>query len=174
MSELFFVGESPIHGKGVFAKRDISKGETICFMRGESIDTLEVQRRYESGEERESDPLQVGEKEYLDLEEPYVFINHSCSPNAYMNGKNELKALKEIKKGEEITYDYSLTEWTDDSLWGDEYEEVWTMECGCGSKECRGVVTEFDYLPKELIEKHLEDGDVQDFIKRKAKGLGYV
>ncbi len=44
-------------------------------------------------------------------------------------------ARRDIKPGEEITYDYATTEIT----------LPFEMACGCGSPHCRGVVTNLDY-----------------------------
>ena len=60
-----------------------------------------------------------------------------------------------------------MTEWTDDSQWGEEYEDSWTMKCGCGEKNCRKIVKEFDKLSKKIQKKAVEEKHIQDFILRK-------
>ncbi|KAF5285438.1 hypothetical protein FQA39_LY16692 [Lamprigera yunnana] len=65
------------------------------------------------------------------------FVNHSCEPNCEMqkwsvNGqfRMALFALRDIKDGEEITYDYNF------SL----FNPAEGQECKCGSANCRGVI----------------------------------
>ena len=76
------------------------------------------------------------------------FINHSCDPNTYfrtVKGVRKLFAMRDIKKGEEITIDYTV---------GSHNEG--TFECHCRSENCRGVYHgDFFRLPKELQEKYL-------------------
>ncbi len=71
------------------------------------------------------------------------YINHSCNPNSGLIIKNEkvnLIAIKNIKNGKEITYDYSTTI----------NEDNWKMRCNCGSKICRKIIKDFKYLPKNI------------------------
>ncbi len=103
------IKKSPISGKGVFSEFDIDKGQTIHFLQGEEMDLDEMIRRVDKGLEKGSDPLGVGEELYLDADELSRTFNHSCNPNSFVRGKSELVALKEIKTGEEITFDYSTT-----------------------------------------------------------------
>ena len=167
MKELFEVKESPIEGNGGFATRMIKKGERICLMQGEEISVQELRRRYEAGEERSTDPLQVDKTVYIDMEARYVSINHSCDPNAAIIHRNELVALRDIQLGEEILYDYSATDWPSDEYW-DGYD-AWVMPCRCGTSSCRKMITEWPYLPKEVREKFVHGGMVQDYILKKYR-----
>lgn len=59
------------------------------------------------------------------------FINHSCGPNTYMRvmkDRVEFYALKNIKKGEELSCDYGET------------HHNGTLPCKCGAKNCRGFI----------------------------------
>jgi len=58
------------------------------------------------------------------------YINHSCFPNTKVNEERQFIALSDIKKGEEITFDYNSTE--------DELAEQ--FYCNCGHKNCRGKI----------------------------------
>ncbi|MDO8625228.1 MAG: SET domain-containing protein [Candidatus Diapherotrites archaeon] len=167
MDEKIEVRSSRIQGKGVFATADIKRGERICLMRGERMTIPVLKRKYARGTERINDPLQIGDALYLDLDEPYVFINHSCAPNATMIGVSTLVALRNIRRGEEITYDYSLTTWGNDAAWGKRWAGVWWMRCRCGKKNCRGVVREFQRLPEKIRRKYFRNGTVQDFVLAK-------
>lgn len=163
----FKVRKSSIEGMGCFATEPIKKDELICNMEGKEISISELKRKYRSGKERSCDPFQVEETRYLDLEKPYVYINHSCEPNAAIIGRNQLVALRNIEAGEEITYDYSLTEWTDDKNW--EGYDDWLMKCNYKSLLCRKQIREFRFLPKKTQEKYINQGYVPDFIARKYK-----
>ena len=72
------------------------------------------------------------------------FINHSCSPNCYYKDSS-LLALKEIKIGEEITFDYNTFVWDEISY----YETLKVDEsftCYCGSPNCAKNIKGFRYL----------------------------
>jgi SET domain-containing protein len=162
---LIAVKKSKISGKGVFARENIEKGKRICFMKGEEVTDPECVRRIENNIERDEDFLQVDYGRYIDMEEIYRCINHSCDPNSYMRGKNELVALKDIKKGEEITYDYSTTMWEDKEetrkILG---KDSWVMECKCTAKNCRKIIDQFYLLPKKIQEYYIKNKYVPDFI----------
>lgn len=163
------LSKSKIEGQGCVAKVDITAGEIICQMLGEVISIPELQRRYTLGMERLGDPLQIAERLYLDMESPYVFINHSCQPNAYVRDSATLTALKNIRAGEEITFDYSMTEWTAEEFGG---AEGWKMHnCRCGSANCRGTITSFPLLPMALQETYVKNHWVQNFILEKSCDL---
>ncbi|QQR92317.1 MAG: SET domain-containing protein-lysine N-methyltransferase [Candidatus Iainarchaeum archaeon] len=158
--------ESAIQGTGVVASKNIKKGEALCLMRGERIGVNELKRRYASGKEKISNPLQIGDKKYIDLAAPYVFINHSCAPNCGIRKENELFALRDVKKGEELTFDYSTTEWTHEKF--GRYRE-WAMECNCGSKKCRGTIGQFPSLEPKLKKQYYKAGALQDYILQKLE-----
>jgi len=160
--------KSKISGKGLFAKEEIKKGKTICFMEGDLIDIDEMIGRVDNDFEEGSDPLGVDYEMYIDLKEPFRSANHSCSPNAFLRKRNELVALKNIKKGEEITFDYSTT-------MNDNKEKIelsggslWTMKCKCGSKNCRGIVDQFKNLPLEKQKYYIKNKFAPDFILSSA------
>jgi len=59
------------------------------------------------------------------------FINHSCGPNTFMRvmkDRVEFYALKNIKKGEELSCDYGET------------HHDGKLPCRCGAKNCRGFI----------------------------------
>lgn len=143
------VAKSP-HGLGLFASADIRAGTTILIFTGEVLHLDEVLL---SGWD-ECYPLQVGPNTYLDLDARSRIVNHSCSPNAGLRSDRILVALRDIRFGEEICYDYSSTM----------SERRWTMKCRCGAANCRGTVGDFHQLPMPLQEHYLHLGVVQSFI----------
>jgi SET domain-containing protein len=105
---------SKIHGWGVFATRPISKNTRIVTYDGEKITNRESLKR-------EVRYLKKGHIWCFKLNRLYVrdaavggniarYINHACAPNCYTQVIGDtiwIRAAKSIRKGEEITYDYS-------------------------------------------------------------------
>ncbi len=167
--EKFEVGESSIEGRGGFAVCDIQKGDIICTMGGDTKTFEDFEEMHRLGHTRIScDQLQIGVRTYIFLEEPYVFLNHSCNPNAGIKGQRTMTALRDIKKGEEITYDYSATEWTVQD-YPPYYTDGWPMHCRCNSSECRTKVACFLYLPESVKRKYVESGIIQDHILERLR-----
>jgi len=144
-----YVGDCP-NGKGVFAAVALAKGEIIFTFAGRVISLEEVMAKGE----QQSNPIQIDTQNYLDVESPGVFINHSCDPNAGIVNDSVLIALRDIPQGEEICFDYSTSM----------SENLWTMDCRCRTGKCRGMIKDFHYLPPELKADYLELGIVQSFI----------
>jgi D-alanine-D-alanine ligase-like ATP-grasp enzyme len=84
-------------------------------------------------------------------------INHSCDPNAWLEGLN-LTARRRITAGEQITMDYGT--FCNESLE--------SFSCDCGSPECRGVIRGTDYL-ETFIERYGEH--VSDYVRTKRSKL---
>jgi len=143
------------YGRGVFATRPIGRGETILVYRG---------RRFDRDDPIHHTPeasllLQTGARTYILPVSPAVYVNHSCAPNAGLVGNRRLVALADILPGEQITFDYSTT--MDDGLW--------SLECRCGARECRGLIEDFRHLPRRVQERYLDQGIVQGFIARRFR-----
>lgn len=143
-------------GLGVYADRSYKKGEVICVMKGRRFTPKTLY--YHGNDFRKAiiNPLQIDDDVYLDLERPYIFINHSCNPNTGVKEKTTLIAIKNIKKGNQITFDYSTT--MDESFY-----------CRCGSKKCRKAIVGFFGLPKKIQKYYYGKSALPDFIKRKYK-----
>jgi hypothetical protein len=75
--------------------------------------------------------LQLAAGRHVELNCPFVYLNHSCSPNCRIdtNGMAVI-ALKDIPTDTELTFFYPSTEW----------EMAEPFQCWCGSKECIGLV----------------------------------
>ena len=143
------------YGKGVFAVREIKGGVVIYTLSGERMNPEEMARRVNSKKEYIDDPFQIGKRTYLDLNELSRTFNHSCDPNAGIRKDSELFALRDIKKGEEITYDYSATI----------APTRWHMKCKCGSKNCRKVLGDVLSIPRKQLKKYKELGALQIYMK---------
>ena len=90
------------------------------------------------------------------------FHNHSCDPNCWFSAANSstMVARRDIKPGEEITFDYGLQE-SADFPW---FEDC-AFECRCGTKRCRGRIRPTDWIrlcdeqwyPDDAFAPHLKE-----------------
>lgn len=89
-----YVDESPIHGKGLFARERISKDTLIGHLEGEHTtqDGIYV--------------LWLDHKNGFEVCCDLKYINHSDQPNACYYDDMSVVALRDIKPGEEITHNY--------------------------------------------------------------------
>jgi hypothetical protein len=68
-----------------------------------------------------------------------------CSGNAWYEGADLLVAMRDIAAGEEIYYDYALTE---------NHPDFAFPKCLCGAANCRGRISGNDWQRPELQEKY--------------------
>ena len=157
------VRDSKIHGKGVYASRAIKKGERVSEYLGERITHAEADRRYMTkGDDDGHTFLFVAtNRTVIDGNvngNDARFINHSCAPNCESvidDGRVFLEAIRPIKPGDELGFDYQLTwESTDDP------DDLANYRCLCGAKKCRGTM-----LDKEPMDVHRK----KEAAKRKRK-----
>lgn len=137
-----YVGESGIEGKGIFVSEAVKKGEKICRIEGEFI-----KRQIKSAKESKKFQNWIGMGHHLWLnpnKTKYRYLNHSCDPSAAIVGRRTLVALRDLPEGEEVTFDYSLTD----------HDLNWKMECHCGSEQCRKVIHPIFLLPPGVFKKH--------------------
>jgi hypothetical protein len=89
--------KSARHGLGVFATCDVRAGEIIARYRGKPAarDGIYVARYTEPD----------GTVRRVEITGKLQFLNHCCRPNAELGAK-ELRALRPIRAGDEITIDY--------------------------------------------------------------------
>ena len=144
---LFYVEDSPIHGKGVFAKRKIKKGTPIIEYKGKRISSDDADEEFGDNQDGEHyfTVLFSVDDEVIDASiggNDARFINHSCDPNCeaiQYGSRIFIEAIRDIKKDEELAYDYHL-----------QVEKPHTKKklkqyaCHCGSKKCRGTQVELD------------------------------
>jgi hypothetical protein len=120
------IKDSKIEGKGVFADRKFQKGEVVL-----KWDTSRIlgQDEVDELDEHEKRYLSPFHGKFLLQNPPARYVNHSCDPNTKVVDECSDVAIRDIKKGEEITSDYSLF-----NIPGP------AMRCKCGSKKCRGII----------------------------------
>ncbi len=142
------VKQSLIHGMGVFASKDIARGEVVLRVDDSRIVDDDNPVREDLGESPDHCDCLYGGTTIL-MGEPERYINQSCDPNVFVYSVNRIRfvlAMRDIPAGEEIAYDYAVN-----AVDGD----VWT--CGCGTSNCRGrhkcdffslpEVRQLEYLP---------------------------
>lgn len=143
------VRSSAIAGQGLFAIKPIKKDEIISVSGGRILSRKEYRRILKTRPEMKNFAMKIAPGFYLmpqrfqDVSED-DFVNHSCNPNAGLKGQIVFVALRNIAPGEEITYDYALTD--DDP---DNY-----FRCRCGSPSCRKIIRGSDWKKTELQKKY--------------------
>jgi hypothetical protein len=75
------------------------------------------------------------------------YFNHACAGNCGFDSDGDFVALREIREGEEICYDYALIE----------TNPHYSMRCNCGSAQCRHTVTGDDWKNEEFIAMYREN-----------------
>ena len=161
-SKWVMISESPIHGRGLYAKKDIPEAEYLIEYLGEKIDKDESDRR---GWEQMDLAEETGEAavyiftldDHWDIdgkipENAARLINHSCDPNCEAQIWEEkeiwIVSLRAIKKGEELFFNY-----------GFDLENYTDHPCKCDSANCVGYICGEDYwgqLEKKLAKKEVK------------------
>ena len=134
------IGNSSIDGQGLFAAQDITKRTRIIAYIGEKITRQESARRLEAGN---AYIFHLNYRYALDgatLANSARYINHSCDPNAGIKDSIKIVAMKNIRRDEEVTFDYSTTE----------SESGWYLICHCKNKNCRRIIRFYKFLSAEL------------------------
>ncbi len=143
---------------GVYAIESIEKDELLAMWGGEIV----TQEKFYTLPERwRRLSLQVEEELFIVAlhEGPADYVNHSCEPNSGLRGQIELVAMRAIAVGEEITFDYAMSD-------GSAYDE---FTCECGALNCRGVVRGTDWRNPALWEKYA--GYFSPYLQRRIDKL---
>lgn len=138
----FDVRPSPIHGIGLFAARVLERRDVAFEFSGRMVqDVIESP----TDSLRWPDAIGISHNLWLEPSGAFRHVNHSCEPNLGIRGQATFVALRRIEIGEELTFDYSISE-------ADEY---WKLDCRCGTTACRGKVRSIQYLPPIVYAKYL-------------------
>lgn len=144
------VRDSPIHGVGLFARREIPRESRFLEYLGERISKRESRRRGLQRMERArlegSAAVTIFELDRrwdIDGEipgNPARYANHSCFPNCWMVKVDDrlwLQAVRTIAAGGEITFDY-----------GFDLADFLDHPCRCGQPGCPGYIVREDLRPR--------------------------
>ena len=93
------VANSPVHGKGLFAKDSIKEGDILGVIKGI--------RTNDDG----TYVLWVSEEHAVRILCKFKYINHSDEPNVVLYDTLEVCALRDIAPGEEIFHNYNSGDW---------------------------------------------------------------
>lgn len=138
-------------GKGLFAKERLEKNEPFAEFDGP---IYEAERCSNPPQDVADHAIQIDEHKWKDSQGIARFINHSCEPNCGISGNTTLVALRDIQPGEELLWDYEMTEDSD-----------WHMECHCGTPSCRHTIGAFRNMPENIRQKYR--GYIADWLVKK-------
>ena len=127
------LAHSQTYGKHLVAEHRIKKG--TVFYKIENYQILD-HPTYQS--------VQISANEHI-WESNIIYLNNSCNPNIIINvNQMELCAIRDLEKGEAITFFYPSTEW----------DLRRPFHCLCNSKECIRVIKGAKYLSDELLNQY--------------------
>ncbi len=133
-------------GKGIIAIAPIKKGEIVSITGGVIIPVSE----WENFRESYGDYAYFIEEEFLiaplDPKNPTDEwrMNHCCEPNCGIKGQIVIVAIRDIEVGEELLYDYAMTE----------VDPNYEFNVVCHYSSCRKIITGNDWKKSELQEKY--------------------
>lgn len=150
------------HGWGLFSERDWKVGDLV--MQSYPIDNIR--------HIKDAHTIQYDVDKHANIDLPARLVNHVCgianvgiqvirgtttTPEVSLNGTNDSNmilndvmfqfyAIKDIRKGEEILWDYETTE----------YDMISKFDCLCGSPVCRTKLTGFHHHNHDVLESYGE------------------
>ncbi len=156
---LFEVRHSRVHGYGVFALRRIRKGTHVIEYLGERVSPELADARYAGKHAQDGHTFlfTVDDKTVIDAGvdgNDARFVNHGCDPNCQtvqVAKRIFIEALRTIRPGEELAYDYRIKRDADDPA---DIDVV--FRCMCGAINCRGTMLEA--RPKKRAKKRAAQG----------------
>ncbi len=144
------VRSSGINRRGVFAIKPIKRDEVIAVWGGHIVTERDFRRLARTSFKNIDDyATRLADEFYLvsslqgGLEDD-DFFNHSCDPNSGIKGQLIMVAMRDIALGEEVTYDYCMTD----------ADFNYTFDCSCGAPGCRGKITTADWKKTQLQKKY--------------------
>ena len=142
-------------GKCLIVNEDIKKDEIIAEFDGKIYEVEKATELPKDLPENVVDhAIQFEEHKWKDSNGYARYINHSCEPNCGIKGLFTIVAMRDIKEGEELLWDYDMTEDSD-----------WRMNCLCSMPSCRKIIGAFSLLPQNVREKY--KGYVSDWLVKK-------
>jgi len=136
MKKLYKIKKSNIDNRGLYAATNIKKDIKIIEYKGKIITVKETEINPKFDNDKAIYLFNLNKKYDLDGDFKYNtarLINHSCDPNCEVGGaglKLWIYSIKDIKKNEELTYDYGFS-------FDKDYKD---FPCRCGAKKCVGFI----------------------------------
>ena len=136
MKKLYKIKKSKIDNRGLYATTNIKKNTKIIEYKGKIITVRETETNPKFDNDKAIYLFNLNKKYDLDGDFKYNtarLINHSCDPNCEVDGvglKLWIYSVKDIKKNEELTYDYGFS-------FDKDYKN---FPCRCGTKKCVGFI----------------------------------
>ena len=133
---MFKIKKSNINNRGLIASMNIKKNTKIVEYKGRLISKKETETNKKFDNDKHIYIFNINKKYDLDGDYKYNtarLINHSCDPNSEVSGKGVklwIASIKDIKKGEELSYDYGFN-------FDENYKD---FICKCKSKNCCGYI----------------------------------
>ena len=112
--KLYKIKKSNIDNKGLYAAKNIKSGKLVINYKGKLITKKETDTNPKFDNDKAIYLFNLNSRYDLDGDFMYNdarLINHSCNPNCEVEGKGLklwITAIKDIKKGEELSYDYGF------------------------------------------------------------------
>ncbi len=136
MKKLYKIKKSNIDNRGLYAAENIKKDTKIIEYKGKIITVKETETNPKFDNDKAIYLFNLNKKYDLDGDFKYNtarLINHSCEPNCEVDGvglKLWIYSIKDIKKNDELTYDYGFS-------FDKDYKD---FPCRCGAKKCVGFI----------------------------------
>ena len=130
------VRRSKIDNLGLYAAKNIKNGEKIIEYKGRIITRKQAEENPKYDNDKAIYLFNLNKRHDLDGDFKFNtarLINHSCDPNCEVDGiglKLWISSIKEIKKGEELSYDYGFS-------YDKDYKQ---FPCKCRAKNCVGYI----------------------------------
>lgn len=126
--------------KGLYARKNIIAGSVIFPLKGRISKRATKYTVQLSSDKHIDFPLIRKPNDHLDY--AWQYVNHNCEPNGYVNAEEfTFCAMRNIRKGEEITFNYLTTE----------YELATPFQCGCRAEKCFGFIQGYKFLTTDQI-----------------------
>ncbi|MDX2183976.1 MAG: SET domain-containing protein-lysine N-methyltransferase [Gemmatimonadaceae bacterium] len=139
----FDMRDSPIHGRGAFARRAIPAGTRLIEYAGRRRTPAEAEALY-------PDDDTAGPHTFLFAIDDDIIVdagvdgnearwlNHSCDPNCDVVVEDQrlwIETVRDVRRGEELTYDYQMVLKTRHTPAAKK-----RFPCACGAATCRGTM----------------------------------
>lgn len=134
--KLYKIKKSNIDKRGLNASNNINKGTRIIQYVGKLITKKETEKNPKFNNGKDIYLFNINNRYDLDGDFNWNIarlINHSCNPNCKVEGDGYevwVTSIKNIKKNEELTYDYGFG-------YDSDYKQ---FPCKCRSKNCVGYI----------------------------------